>query len=48
MANLLSLRLMKFFVDLLYYALPVLMWICKAAFWLLIAAAAFVALVIIL
>lgn len=48
MANRLSLRLMKFLVDLLYYALPVLTFICKAAFYTLIAAAAFVVIVIIL
>lgn len=48
MANRLSLRFMKFLVDLLYYALPVITFICKAAFYILIAAAAFVALVIIL
>ena len=38
MANRFSLRIMKFFVDLLYYALPVIGWICKAAFWILVAA----------
>lgn len=48
MANRLSLRLMKFLVDLLYYSLPVMTFICKAAFYTLIAAAVFVALVIIL
>ena len=48
MYNRLSLRIMKFFVDFIYYALPVLTWICKAAFYTLIAIAAFVVLVIIL
>ena len=48
MANRLSLRILKFFVDLLYYALPVITYICKAAFYILIAAAAFLAFVIIL
>lgn len=48
MFNLISLRCMKLLVDFVYYALPVLSWICKAAFYGLIAAAAFVAIVIIL
>lgn len=48
MYNLLSLRIMKFFVDFIYYALPVITWICKAAFYSLIAVFIFMAIVIIL
>ena len=48
MANRLALRIMKFFVDFLYYALPVLAFLCKAAFYILVAAAAFAVIVTIL
>lgn len=48
MYNRLTLRIMKFFVDFIYYALPVISWICKAAFYILIALFIFVAFVIIL
>lgn len=48
MYNRLSLRLMKFFVDFVYYALPVICFLCKAAFWILIAFAILCAIVIIL
>lgn len=48
MFNLISLRLMKFFVDFLYYALPVFYWIFRVAFYSLIAALILILVVIIL
>lgn len=48
MFNILSLRIMKFFVDFMYYALPVITWLCKVAFYTLIAIVSFAVIVIIL
>lgn len=48
MFNLISLRLMKFFVDFLYYALPVFYWIFKVALFVLLAVLALFIVVIVL